>query len=970
MARYGRLSISTLAALTLAAQFAAAADSVSVSFRYSDASGTVVRAFVPGEFNNWGPQIGGVISAGAPSEMTYLPSGGYWRKSVRLEIGRGYAYKFYLHLDPSGSTYQWIADPLNPLTDGSQYGNSLLNVTPLMIVEPEAKRDSTGSTRSIIAGIPSIAGVTLVQLLAGADSLDITSSYDTATGIVTYTLPVPISQEKAVTLVAHDVAARTATHTFPGFTPSNRKLDVTFLFHANQNLVPYAKVGDRASFRGLLQTLRKHSTLKFQLHFSGPLIHDLLWFGDSTLHLVRDGINAGQFEIFGSAYAQNVMYSTRLDTSDIQFNQHQIAINRTLIEKALGVSPKAFWNPERVWTQNFVQLLADNGYDYVPVEDHILTESGATGPIYQVRTTAYNGKHVTVFEDDKEFLALAGNAINTGAVGPVMTFLHAKHAEDTSDTYVIGYYEDAEATGLWGYQNGIDPQTAFNNLDALLTALEGDSLIAVTTYGNYLKSHAPSAELTPIRDGAAAWMGGNAWFTENMDPAFQSMRAIYDSLRLYLDSVALAIRQSGADTTAASALLRHAWFTLCAHQFEFGCHTLQADVGHAQLQLARTSAVSATAALYALAPASSAFVADVNRDGVNEIVLVTPKDFTVFSSFGGRMLYWFDLVRGEELVGNENFMVDYVEPYVNDNIAPPLTRGGIETYPWLAGNPVIPEVFGWTFWVRQRALNDVLTVGSGAPRELANEQYAAAINGTTVTFTITVDGIRIRKTIQPETGGRFRVSYSMSPSPAANLALTLRIRNSFSPSYLDVMDNGRTALTYVDGSGTLFSQSVTPSTRGVRNSVTGSVVMVDWVNAPDQLDGTDNVFGLELNPSYAASLTAGDSTAIEFVYWNRESVSSIDPPAGAIPRRFALAQNYPNPFNPSTTIVFEIPSVSWVKLIVYDLLGREVARLVDETRQAGQYSVRFNAGNLGTGAYFCRLTAGSSVAIRKLLVVK
>ena len=85
---------------------------------------------------------------------------------------------------------------------------------------------------------------------------------------------------------------------------------------------------------------------------------------------------------------------------------------------------------------------------------------------------------------------------------------------------------------------------------------------------------------------------------------------------------------------------------------------------------------------------------------------------------------------------------------------------------------------------------------------------------------------------------------------------------------------------------------------------------------------------------------------------------------------FALEQNYPNPFNPVTTISFSLAERSLVKLAVYDLTGRQVARLVNEERGAGNYAVTFDAGLLPTGVYFYELQAGSFAAVRKLILMK
>lgn len=89
-----------------------------------------------------------------------------------------------------------------------------------------------------------------------------------------------------------------------------------------------------------------------------------------------------------------------------------------------------------------------------------------------------------------------------------------------------------------------------------------------------------------------------------------------------------------------------------------------------------------------------------------------------------------------------------------------------------------------------------------------------------------------------------------------------------------------------------------------------------------------------------------------------------------IPTGFSLEQNYPNPFNPATTIRYTLPVSEFVILKVYDILGREVAVLVNERQAAGVYQVDFNAGQLASGIYLYRITAGSFSGGRKMVVLK
>ncbi|GIK23448.1 MAG: T9SS type A sorting domain-containing protein [Ignavibacteriaceae bacterium] len=85
---------------------------------------------------------------------------------------------------------------------------------------------------------------------------------------------------------------------------------------------------------------------------------------------------------------------------------------------------------------------------------------------------------------------------------------------------------------------------------------------------------------------------------------------------------------------------------------------------------------------------------------------------------------------------------------------------------------------------------------------------------------------------------------------------------------------------------------------------------------------------------------------------------------------FTLDQNYPNPFNPVTSIQYAIANKQFVKLIVYDVLGNEIAVLVNEEKPAGKYEVSWNASNLASGVYIYRLQSGLFVSSKKMMLLR
>ncbi len=129
--------------------------------------------------------------------------------------------------------------------------------------------------------------------------------------------------------------------------------------------------------------------------------------------------------------------------------------------------------------------------------------------------------------------------------------------------------------------------------------------------------------------------------------------------------------------------------------------------------------------------------------------------------------------------------------------------------------------------------------------------------------------------------------------------------------------------------------------------------------------------GAEIEGRLLASIAAVTIDACTVKIPESESGIDDDP---VTPKEFSLLQNYPNPFNPTTMIRYSITKDSKVSLKVFDMLGQEVATLVDEYQNAGSYSVQFDTENgiknLSAGVYFYRLKADSFVSVKKLMLIK
>jgi hypothetical protein len=129
----------------------------------------------------------------------------------------------------------------------------------------------------------------------------------------------------------------------------------------------------------------------------------------------------------------------------------------------------------------------------------------------------------------------------------------------------------------------------------------------------------------------------------------------------------------------------------------------------------------------------------------------------------------------------------------------------------------------------------------------------------------------------------------------------------------------------------------------------------------------------DLNCSYSAgsdlSAAGTDGRIIGDPRWSFNGViTSVG--NSVSPSKFSLNQNYPNPFNPSTSFTYELSKAGFVSVKVFDLLGREVATLVNEFKQAGSYPATWNATDFGSGVYFYKMQSGSFTSTKKMILMK
>ena len=168
--------------------------------------------------------------------------------------------------------------------------------------------------------------------------------------------------------------------------------------------------------------------------------------------------------------------------------------------------------------------------------------------------------------------------------------------------------------------------------------------------------------------------------------------------------------------------------------------------------------------------------------------------------------------------------------------------------------------------------------------------------------------------------------------------------------------------TYASWDGTSMSSPI----------VSGTVALI-WSKAPNFTPtqvvtklktGVDDISAI--NPGYTGLLGTGRVNAYKCVL----GLTGITTNNNSVPSEFRLLQNYPNPFNPVTKIKFDLPESGNVKLIVYDVEGKQIATLINEVKEAGSYSYIVNGSGLSSGVYFYKLIAGDYTDTKKMILVK
>ncbi|MCY3412232.1 MAG: hypothetical protein INQ03_11415 [Candidatus Heimdallarchaeota archaeon] len=666
-----------------------------------------------------------------------------------------------------------------------------------------------------------------------------------------------------------------------------QSLDFIFVLHANQALVPYGDVANDLNYHGVLETLREHPEVKITLHISGTLLSVLSFHSPNTLDLIKDGLADGQFELLGSTYAQNVMYSQYYPgTSDPVAgnfdNNLQIKLHKQILDELFDVTPTTFWNPERVWDPDLVgPIISDNGYSATFVEDHIIQEVSGEDE-HVVRTTGSIENPLYIFSDDRDLIFNeTSNTIgpvdkiargpNSGdssnfiedSIAELDHYLNTVFENDVDDEKVVVYAQDMEAWGLWQEEGRIDDggnwsddlAHVLDRLDQLLTHFEQQSWLKLTHPSDVISS-IESSDYVPehltIPFGEAKWMehaalsaGQTSWKSwQDSSSSLNSYRSSFAKARDDLFDAQILIdssSKSAEDVEFAKIILNYMQFIYAANQFEFGCW----GVDFAWFNRVKTVGIGLDAISWILADTKAVTVTsdDLDQDGYSEYIMKNEYSYYAFSSEGGRLIAWFDLQIRDIIVYNDA-EASYME-------------GGYANLQEFKSN--IQGFWGRStkaFALREKSFTDYPRYNFTT--NTAESIYAYSLDANSIRFQVQSEGSEIRKTFELNDAA-IDVHYEVTNLRSDEMAFS--IVNYYAPSNLDLMFHN--SLSIVSSSAHQL---------GVRNDRTGVIAGMD--GSQDLIEVSKRKPGMfSLGLEYKFTPIPGESTK-EYTFRIRTTTDS------------------------------------------------------------------------------------------------
>lgn len=918
-----------------------AQDSINVTFRYATNS-SVIRVFVPGEFNNWGPNSSGRIAVNAPSLMTL--ENGIWYKIVRLKIGGGtatinnekvYQYKIHEHLNSDGSSYSWLSDPINPKTNAADNNNSYFAVKHPMIfqIEPTASKTLRNNQPAITATVAA----------KNSDSIDVNLSSIYINDVLVGTFGSYYNRAKQLlsvpSLSVFNAALNSGLNelkivavTKSGSTRAD-SIQVNYVVNPPivNEAVPAGIIdGIDYSADPTKATLCLFAPYKKFVYVLGDFNN---WTVNSNYFMKRDSIAPDSIRWWHtlSPLIPQKEYGFQYFIDD------EIRIADPYTEKTLDAGNDAY-NPipyPTGKTDHAVSVLqtAQNRYKWQVTDFQRPAASGLV--IYELLLRDFLAAHnFNTLTDTLSYLKKLG--INAIELMPINEF---------------------DGNESWGYNPAFyfAPDKYYGKADHLKQFIDACHSMGMAVIIDMVLNHSygQSPFVRLYNEGEYGKpTSENPWYNVNSPNPVYSWGYDFN-------------HQSKATQTLVDRINHH-WLT------EFKVDGFRFDF---------TKGFTNTAGdgwAY-----DGARIAILKRMA-DQIWQASPQAYVILEHFADNneeknlsdygMLLW----------GNLNSKYSEASMgWHNDNKSD-LSWGFYKTRGWnKAGLVTYMESHD-----EERLVYKNLQYGNSSGGYSTRDLNTALQRiKMAAAFFLTLPGPKMIWHFG-ELGYDYSIEYN---GRVGNKPIRW---DYFQQKERKRLYKAIAAINKLRAENEVFRSEGTT----VNLSLLGAVKRINLLHGTLNVAivGNFGVTTLSVNPNFAHTGSwydyfSGDTIGVsavndllslqagEFhIYTDRkletpaeDLISAIDEEDfESLPLVFSLKQNYPNPFNPLTSINYEVQENGRVELRVYDINGREAATLVSEYKIAGRYQVIFNGSGLSSGLYFYRLQAGSFTAVKRMLLIK
>ncbi|RMH63551.1 MAG: T9SS C-terminal target domain-containing protein [Bacteroidetes bacterium] len=939
---------------------ARAQDSLDVLFRYVPEPGrTFVRAYLPGEFNGWGPNSSGRIAVDAPSRMTWVDSLDAWVYPLRLRVGQTYQYKVHFHYNASGSEWEWISDPYNPRTNPDDNNNSLVTVADPMVFQLARHEDASGQVTAVSAGVFTDSPVVDLTVEVNGVSHDGRAYRDPDTGVLFYRLPSPVpagSQVRVAVQTTQGMAeaevglippavtdaprppgivdginldpADPTTVTFSLFAPGKRYVYVLGDF--NDWTVDEAYLMRRDSIRAdsihwwlTVDGLTPGREYAFQYLVDGQIrIADP--YSEKVLDPVHDAfISAstypnlkpyppGQQHIVGVFETGRTPYDWEVPDFE-RPPQHELVIYELLLRDFLAAHDYA----TLIDTLDYLDRLGVNAIELMPVAEFDGNDSWGYNPAFYFAPDKYYGPA----DDLRRFVDEAhkrGIAVILDVV-----YNHATGQSPLIRLWNQGDFGAPTVENVYANTTARHPFNVFYDLNHESTALR--YLIDRVNAYWVTEFNVDGFRFDLSKGFTQRDSGNDVALWSSYDPGrIRTLKRMADALWRVDPSVYIILEHFGEQREEKELS-------------EYGVGGIYPGM---MLWQNMNRPYSEAAMGYIT---SSAFGSDLSGVYYRNTGFTVPNRIAYMESHDEQWLMYRNIA-----FGNRQGAYSVRElPVALDRQK--LVGAFFFTVP----GPKMLWQFGELGYGWGDEGEQCLREGDGLG-ECQRPDTPSRIGRKPIRWDYRTDPLRIKLYKTWAALLNLRRRYEVFRSPDTDVQM--RVGNGQVHRWIKLTHPSMNV--YIVGN---FGMT----TIDVPTDFQSPGTWYEYFTGTTRTAEQDDL--ITLQPG-------------EFRLYTNQDIGTAEPglitvdaearPGADLPADFTLAPNYPNPFNPSTTIHYTLPQAGPVRLEVYDALGRRVAMLVDEVQQPGAYTVPFEAARLPSGPYLYRLTAGGRTLTRTMLLVK